>query len=170
MVYLSGQCRSSALFSQRLLPHLVLQRHTAHGKDQKRGNALTDQADCNRITSVYISAVTIAFMICGANSDLFGRRWFILGGNIFVFVGAIVGATSHSIGQSIVAHVLIGFGAGNCQLATFALPELLPNKWRHIGVVIADGVAFFPVIAGPVTARVAIRHGDSVSTPIPSWP
>lgn len=107
-------------------------------------------------------------MVCGANSDLFGRRWFILTGNIFVFVGAIVGATSHHIGQSIVAHVLIGFGAGNCQLATFALPELLPNRWRHIGVVIADGVAFFPVIAGPVTARVAIRHGDSVSTPTTS--
>lgn len=102
-------------------------------------------------------------MICGANSDLFGRRWFILTGNILVFVGAIVGATSHHIGQSIVAHVLIGFGAGNCQLAAFALPELLPNKWRHFGVVIADGVAFFTVIAGPVTSRIAIRHGDAVS-------
>lgn len=103
-------------------------------------------------------------MVCGANSDLFGRRWFILSGNILIFIGSIVGATSHHIGQSIVAHVLIGFGAGNCQLATFAIPELLPNKWRHVGVVIADGVAFFPVIAGPVTARIAIRHGDAVSS------
>jgi MFS family permease len=102
-------------------------------------------------------------MICGANSDLFGRRWFILGGNILVFVGAIVAATSHHVGQTIAAHVLIGFGGGNCQLAAFAIPELLPNKWRHIGVVIADGVAFFCVIAGPVTARIAIRHGDAVS-------
>lgn len=102
-------------------------------------------------------------MICGANSDLFGRRWFILTGNIFVFVGNIIGATSHHMAQTIVAHVVIGFGAGNCQLAAFAIPELLPNKWRHLGVVIADGVAFFAVIAGPVTPRVAIRHGDAVS-------
>src|ERR1700733_5720712 len=101
---------------------------------------MTDQ---HRITSVYIASATIAFMICGANSDLFGRRWFILGGNILVFVGAIVAATSHHVGQTIAAHVLIGFGGGNCQLAAFAIPELLPNKWRHIGVVIADGVAFF---------------------------
>ena len=107
-------------------------------------------------------------MTCGANSDLFGRRSFILLGNFLVFVGAIVGATSHHISQSIVAHVLIGFGAGNCQLATFAIPELLPNKWRHVGVVIADGVAFFNVIAGPVTARIAIRHGDAVSGPPPT--
>ena len=61
------------------------------------------------------------------------------------------------------AHVLIGFGAGNCQLATFAIPELLPNRWWHVGVVIVDGVAFFNVIAGPVTARLAIRHGVAVS-------
>ncbi|EXJ89763.1 hypothetical protein A1O3_02830 [Capronia epimyces CBS 606.96] len=113
------------------------------------------------VTSVYIAAATIAFMTCGANSDLFGRRSFILMGNLLVFIGALVGATSHHISQSIAAHVLIGFGAGNCQLTTFAIPELLPNKWRHIGVVIADGVAFFNVIAGPVTARIAIRHGDA---------
>jgi MFS family permease len=102
-------------------------------------------------------------MVCGANSDLFGRRYFILLGNILVFVGCIVGATSHSIGQSIAAHSMIGFGAGNCQLAAFALPELLPNKWRHFAVVIADGLIYFDVIVGPVASRIAITHGDAVS-------
>ena len=96
------------------------------------------------------------------DSDLFGRRYFILLGNILVFIGSILGATSHSMNQSIAAHALIGFGAGNCQLAAFALPELLPNKWRHFAVVIADGMIFFTVIVGPVTARIAILHGDSV--------
>lgn len=36
---------------------------------------------------VYTITVTIAFMICGANSDLFGRRWFIIGGNVIMFIG-----------------------------------------------------------------------------------
>jgi hypothetical protein len=40
---------------------------------------------------------------------------------------------------------MIGFGAGNCQLAAFALPELLPNKWRHFAVVIADGLIYLYV-------------------------
>jgi hypothetical protein len=31
--------------------------------------------------STYTVTVTIAFMVCGANSDLFGRRWFIIGGS-----------------------------------------------------------------------------------------
>lgn len=104
-------------------------------------------------------------MVCGANSDLFGRRYFILLGNISVFIGALIGATSHSVGQSIVAHSFLGFGGGNCQLATFTLSELLPNRWRHIGVILADGFVFFVVTAGPALARIAYAHGDAVSKP-----
>lgn len=100
-------------------------------------------------------------MVCGANSDLFGRRYFIVPGHVLVFVGAILGGTSHYMAQTIAAHVLLGFGSGTCQLAAFAIPELLPNRWRHIGVVIADGVTFFSVIAGPVTSRVALAHGTA---------
>ncbi|KAK4959113.1 hypothetical protein LTR10_003912 [Elasticomyces elasticus] len=113
------------------------------------------------LTSVYSMCGTIAFLICGPNSDLFGRRAFILLGNVTVVVGAIVGATSHSIGQSIAAHALLGFGGGNCQMAAFALPELLPNKWRHFAVVIADAGIYFDVIVGPVVARIAFAHGSS---------
>ena len=38
-------------------------------------------------------------------------------------------------------------------MAAFALPELPPNKWRHIGVVIADMTVYIAVIVAPVTAR-----------------
>lgn len=109
-------------------------------------------------TSVYQMTGTISFMICGANSDLFGRRTFILFGNILILIGSILGATSHSVGQSIVAHAVLGFGGGNCQLAAFALPELLPNKWRHFAVVMADAGIYFGVIVGPVAARIAVLH------------
>ncbi|KAE9976913.1 hypothetical protein EG327_007909 [Venturia inaequalis] len=97
-------------------------------------------------------------MTCGSNSDLFGRRTFILFGNVLMIIGAILGGTSHSIRQTIAAHSFLGFGGGNCQIAAFALPELLPNKWRHIGVVIADAGIYFDVIVGPVAARIAYKH------------
>lgn len=116
-----------------------------------------------RFTSVYSISGTISFMICGANSDLFGRRAFILLGNILVLLGTIIGGTSHHVGQTIAAHVLLGFGGGNCQLAAFALPELLPNKWRHFAVVIADAGIYFDVIVGPVVSRIAFTHGQAVS-------
>ena len=120
--------------------------------------------ETTRFTSVYSICGTIAFMVCGANSDLFGRRAFILLGNILVLIGSILGATSHSVGQSITAHAFLGFGGGNCQLAAFALPELLPNKWRHFAVVIADSVIYFDVIVGPVAARIAYPQGYAVSS------
>ena len=109
------------------------------------------------LTSVYSIGGTISFMVFGANSDLFGRRAFILLGNVLMIVGSIVGGTSHSIGQSIAAHVMFGVGGGACQMAAFSLPELLPNKWRHFAVVMADSLIFFDVIVGPVTARIALK-------------
>lgn len=100
-------------------------------------------------------------MICGANSDLFGRRWFIIGGNILVVIGCIVGGTAKSTKAIIAGMSLAGFGTGNTQLAAFALPELLPNKWRHIGVVLSEPFAYVCVIVGPVAARFAIQHGSA---------
>ena len=47
--------------------------------------------------------------ICGANSDLFGRRWFIISGNVLLFIGFIVGGTVKNNTSIIVASAFIGF-------------------------------------------------------------
>lgn len=44
-------------------------------------------------------------------------------------------------------------------MAAFTLPELLPNKWRHIGVVIADVTVYAAVILAPVTGRYGMAEG-----------
>jgi hypothetical protein len=105
--------------------------------------------------------VTIAFMVCGANSDLFGRRWFIIGGNVLLFMGFIMGGAAKNNTTEIAAFAFIGFGAGNAQLAAFALPELLPNKWRPAAVVLADTGVFFAVVVGPIAGRFSIQHGEA---------
>ena len=61
----------------------------------------------------------------------------------------------------IAGFAIIGFGAGNAQLAAFALPELLPNKWRHISVTIADLGTWIDVVVGSIVGRYAIQHGDA---------
>ena len=116
---------------------------------------LGDPAAAAWYVSIYLITITIAFMICGANSDLFGRRWFITGGNVLLFVGFIVGGSAKNNTTLLAAMGLIGFGAGNAQLAAFALPELLPNKWRHIAIVIADLFVLFSAVVGPVAGRFA---------------
>ncbi|ORY15339.1 fungal trichothecene efflux pump-domain-containing protein [Clohesyomyces aquaticus] len=110
--------------------------------------------------ALYTMTVTIAFMVCGANSDLFGRRWFIVGGNVILFIGFIVGGTAKNNTAMMAAMSLIRFGARNAQLAAFALPELLPNKWRAAAIVLADAGAYFAVVAGPVAGRFAGDNGD----------
>lgn len=105
--------------------------------------------------------VAIGFMVCGANSDLFGRRWFLVGGNVLLFVGFILGGAAKNNSMMISSFALIGFGAGNAQLAAFALPELLPNKWRHIAIVIADFWVIVAAVLGPVAGRFAGASGKA---------
>ncbi|KAH7162191.1 fungal trichothecene efflux pump [Dactylonectria estremocensis] len=121
---------------------------------------LGDATQASWYVPIYTMTVTLAFMICGANSDLFGRRWFIIGGNVLMFIGFIVGGTAKNNTSIIAACALIGFGGGNAQLAAFALPELLPNKWRHSAIVFADIGVYFAVIVGPVAGRFAIQKGE----------
>jgi hypothetical protein len=50
----------------------------------------------------------IGFMIFGGNSDLFGRRWFIISGNIAVFVGYIAIGSAKNTESIIAGSALIG--------------------------------------------------------------
>ncbi|KAJ5698367.1 hypothetical protein N7462_000372 [Penicillium macrosclerotiorum] len=104
-------------------------------------------------------SITCAFLIFGPNTDLLGRRWFLVLGNLVCFIGHIVVASAKTSNQITAGLVISGFGGANCQMAAFALPELLPNKWRHIGVVIADFTVYIAVIVAPVTARYGYEMG-----------
>lgn len=109
-------------------------------------------------------SITVSFLWFGPLTDLFGRRWFLVGGNFITFVGhLVVGSSKYNsstgANQITAGMVIIGFGGALCQMAAFSLPELLPNAWRHIGVVLADMVVYFTVIVAPVTARFAYQYG-----------
>lgn len=106
--------------------------------------------------SVFNIAITSSYMICGVNSDLFGRRWFIVIGNLVVVIGTVVAGSAKSANAVIIGMAITGFGSANCALAVFAIPELLPNKWRHIGVTIADTSIAFVVLCGPSLSRYAM--------------
>lgn len=78
-----------------------------------------------------------------------------------MFTGFIMGGAAQNNSTMIASMAFIGFGAGNAQLAAFALPELLPNKWRPAAVVLADIGVFFAVVVGPIAGRFAIQNGES---------
>lgn len=88
-----------------------------------------------------------------------GRRWFLVIGNLIAFVGHITVATSKNANAVIAGMAITGFGGGNAQMAAFALAELLPNKWRHIGVVIADWGTFTAQTVSPASGRFGVHDG-----------
>ncbi|KAF1985674.1 MFS general substrate transporter [Aulographum hederae CBS 113979] len=123
----------------------------------------TDFGDASKgvwYVAAWIVSITIAFMLAGANTDLLGRRWFLVGGNLICFVGQLIIGLAKNNTTTIAGMAITGFGAALCQMAAFALPELLPNKWRHIGVVIADAAVYATIIIIPVTARYGYYAGD----------
>jgi MFS family permease len=63
----------------------------------------------------YTSGNAIGFLIAGANSDLFGRRLFLLFGNVCCCVGFIITATSGAAMQFTAGLAITGFGGGFCK-------------------------------------------------------
>lgn len=52
----------------------------------------------------------------GANTDLLGRRWFLVIGNLICTVGHIVVASAKNGNSVIVGMAIAGFGGANCQV------------------------------------------------------
>ena len=66
----------------------------------------------------------------GRLSDIFGRRYFYMAGPFISAIGAIVGATSQSIGQSIASGVIFGIGGGLGEMSLGLVQEIVPNRLR----------------------------------------
>jgi MFS family permease len=99
----------------------------------------------------------LGFLLTGTNSDLFGRRIVILAGNAMSAVGSLLCATSHNYHQFIAGMSILGFASGMSQLGLIGVPELLPNKYRHIGIVLSDGLLFPILICAPIIGRYAVK-------------
>lgn len=74
------------------------------------------------------------FLVSGRLSDLFGRRWFFIGGNVICLIGLIVGASAKNMDTLIVASAV--YGMGECIQLSFgvAIGELVKNKHRPVVV------------------------------------
>ncbi|KAF4989817.1 hypothetical protein FDECE_14586 [Fusarium decemcellulare] len=111
---------------------------------------------------IYTMTVTMAFMICGANSDLFGRRWFIIGGNILLFIGFIVGGSAKNNTSIIVACALIGFARVLEMPSSLPLrfPSCCPTNGDTLRLYLLANIGvYFAVVVGPVAGRFAIERG-----------
>lgn len=74
--------------------------------------------------------MSFTYTIVGRLSDLFGRRWFFIGGNFVALVGIAVCATATNINSLIVGSAIYGLGETVQLSFNVALGELVPNKYR----------------------------------------
>ncbi|KIX04491.1 uncharacterized protein Z518_05361 [Rhinocladiella mackenziei CBS 650.93] len=108
------------------------------------GTALGDVTNITWIVGSWSVASSVFFSLAGSLSDVFGRRWLIIAGNGVNLVGAIAGATAQSVEAVIGGMTLLGAGCGLIFVAYAGIPELLPNKWRGIGLGFTEFCILLP--------------------------
>lgn len=71
-------------------------------------------------------------LLVGRFGDIFGRRYFLIGGQFLGLIGAIVCATAKNIPTVIGGSALCGLAASVQLTFTFVIAELVPNRLRPL--------------------------------------
>lgn len=94
------------------------------------------------IVGAWSLSSAISFSLAGPLSDCFGRRGPILSGQALITLGAVVGCTAQNINAIIAGQTLLGLGTGFLFVSYAGVPEMLPNKWRALGLGLLEvGIA-----------------------------
>jgi len=86
------------------------------------------------IPSGWGAAAAVGFTVAGRISDIFGRRYVILFGQLLTIIGGIIAATANSMNQLIAGEVVLGASIGTVSVAYAGIAEILPNKYRGAGL------------------------------------
>lgn len=100
----------------------------------------------------------MGYTLVGRLSDVFGRRWFFIGGNFLGLISAIMGATAKNMNTLIGSSCLAGLAAAVQLSFPIIVGELVPNKHRAVanGFILVTAVPFS--VFGPVIARSFVLH------------
>ncbi|GKT95182.1 trichothecene efflux pump [Colletotrichum tofieldiae] len=83
-----------------------------------------------RLSTMWLMGSSIGFLLVGRLSDLYGRRYFIVGTSFLGVIGSILGCFGGSTSVLMAANVLSGIAAAAQMSFGFVIGELVPTKWR----------------------------------------
>ncbi|KAF1950101.1 MFS general substrate transporter [Byssothecium circinans] len=86
------------------------------------------------IPSGWGAAAAVGFSVAGRLSDIFGRRPVIMFGQFLTIVGGIIACTANTMNQLIAGEVILGASIGTISVAYAGISEILPNKYRGVGL------------------------------------
>lgn len=83
------------------------------------------------IALAYTLGTAVCLLLFGRLADVFGRRYFVIGGNVLALIGCIIAATAKNIDTIVGGMVFKGLGAGVQQSFTIFLAECrsFPSFW-----------------------------------------
>lgn len=102
------------------------------------------------VFTAYLLTSTVTVPIYGKLSDLWGRKWFFMGGIVMFLLGSALSGASQSITQLIIFRAIQGIGAGAIMPIAFAIigdifPPAERGKWQGL----FSGVFGLASIVGP---------------------
>ncbi|KAF2733064.1 fungal trichothecene efflux pump [Polyplosphaeria fusca] len=114
--------------------------------------------DLNWVATIWTIGSAIGFLLVGRLSDIFGRKWMVMGTSILGLAGCIVGGTAKNIDTLIGANLMNGLAAAGQLSFGIVLGELVPNKHRGpvVTLVFLSSLPF--AVFGPIIARVFIQN------------
>ncbi|EXJ77068.1 hypothetical protein A1O3_10226 [Capronia epimyces CBS 606.96] len=113
------------------------------------------------VPCVYTLATSVGLLLFGRLTDLFGRRWFFIGGSLLAVIGSVVSSRAQDVATLIAGMLFIGLGASAGLSYVTVLTELVPMKHRFfiigifmifiipIGFFSAAIAAAFEIYTGP---------------------
>ncbi|KAF2644786.1 fungal trichothecene efflux pump [Massarina eburnea CBS 473.64] len=110
----------------------------------------------NWVATIWTIGSAIGFLLVGRLSDIFGRKWMVMGTSVLGLVGCIVGGTAKNIDTLVGANLLNGIAAAGQLSFGIVLGELVPNKQRGpiVALVFFSSMPF--AVFGPIIARTFI--------------
>ena len=102
------------------------------------------------VFTAYMLASTVTVPIYGKLSDIYGRRWFFIGGMFLFLAGSALSGMSQTMDQLIMFRALQGLGAGAMMPIAFAIigdvfPPAERGKWQGL----TSGMFGIASIVGP---------------------
>lgn len=111
--------------------------------------------------NIYLLTSTIATVLVGKLSDIYGRKPFLLIGILFFMAGAFLTGTSSNVFQFIAYRGIQGIGAGIIQSTAFtAVGDLFPPRERGKWMGLMTAVFGFSSVLGPTLGGYLVDHMD----------
>ncbi|MDF2926546.1 MAG: transporter [Paenibacillaceae bacterium] len=111
--------------------------------------------------NIYLLTSTIATILVGKLSDIFGRKPFLLLGILLFMIGAFLTGTSSDVFQFITYRGIQGIGAGVIQsIAFIAVGDLFAPRERGKWMGMLTAVFGFSSVLGPTLGGYLVDHMD----------